>query len=262
MKTYNTILVSLSKGICSIVLNRPQIHNAFDEHLIGELNDILLDLQKDKKCRCLIITGQGESFCAGADMNWMRKMKNYTYEENYQDAYRLSEMLYRLHTLPFPTIAKVNGPAIGGGVGLVAACDIAVSSSAAFFSLSEVRLGLVPACISPYLLGRIQPGVLRRFFLTGDRFDAQKAKEIGLVNEVAAKENLDTCAREFAQKILSCGPHSLTMAKEILDEVPGMNVQKYMEYTSRCIANLRIGKEAQEGLAAFLEKRKPEWQNC
>ncbi len=259
MKQYKTLLVSFSKGIVSIILNRPQVHNAFDENLIAELQEVLCETKENNKTRCVVITGNGESFCAGADMNWMRKMKSYTYQENYQDAYRLSEMLHSLYSLPFPTIAKVNGSAFGGGVGLVSACDITVASSHAFFSLSEVRLGLVPACISPYLLGRIQPGVLRRFFLTGERFSAEKAEEIGLINEVVDRESLDQKVMDYIEKILSCGPRSLAMGKEILAKVPGMSTQEYMKSTAEWIATLRVGEEAQEGLTAFLEKRKPNW---
>ncbi|NUM33338.1 MAG: enoyl-CoA hydratase/isomerase family protein [Candidatus Brocadiae bacterium] len=259
MKEYKTLVVSVSKGILSVVLNRPEIHNAFDENVIQELNEAFVAAKEDKSIRCLVLSGQGASFCAGADMNWMRKMKNYSYEKNYEDAYLLSEMLYRLYALPFPTIAKINGSAFGGGVGLVSACDISIAASCASFSLSEVKLGLVPACISPYLLGRIQPGVLRRFFLTGERFDAGKAKEIGLINEIVPKEELDQKVAEFTEKILSCGPNSLAMAKEILEKVPGMRPEEYMRTTAEWIAKLRIGQEAQEGLSAFLEKRKPQW---
>jgi methylglutaconyl-CoA hydratase len=168
-------------------------------------------------------------------------------------------MFEELYALPIPTIAKVNGAAMGGGVGLVATCDIAVASSAANFSLSEVRVGLVPACISPYLLQKVARSFLRNYFLTGVRFDASKAKEMGLVSEVVEPNRLDEMVNTVSGQILSCGPQALKMAKELLDRVPGMPASQHMEYTARMIANLRSSEEGQEGLSAFLEKRKPKW---
>lgn len=259
MKNYTTILTSLQKGVFTIELNRPEIHNAFDDRLIAELTEVFVNVKDSKEVRALVITGQGKSFCAGADMNWMRRMKEASYEENYADSYRLSEMFHHLHSLPIPTIAKVNGAAVGGGVGLVAVCDLVIAASNAVFSLSEVRLGLVPACISPYLLARIQPGILRGFFLTGKRFDATKAHEIGLVNEVVEPSRLDSTVQQLLQDILACGPRSLTMAKELLHRVPGMPMDECLSYTSRMIADLRTSEEGQEGLSSFLEKRKPKW---
>lgn len=259
MKDYKTLLVQKKNDIFEIILQRPDIHNAFDDVLISELIDVFKNAREDSSLRILTITGEGKSFCAGADINWMKRMKEYTFEENYNDSYQLSEMFHMLHTLPIPTIAKVNGAAIGGGVGLVAACDIVIASTKAFFSLSEVKIGLVPACISPYLIYRINGGSLPYYFLSGKRFNADVAKQIGLVNEVVEHEKLDETVTELVEKIISCGPNALKMAKELLDKVPGMKPEEYMKYTSKMIADLRISDEGQEGLSAFLEKRKPNW---
>ena len=259
MQDYKYIQVSLETEVALVELNRPEIHNAFDDTLIAELRKVFQEIPKTQ-ARVLILTGSGKSFCAGADLNWMKRMKDYNYDENYRDAYELSEMLKELACIPIPTIAKVNGAAIGGGVGLVAACDMAFASTRAIFSLSEVRLGLVPACISPYLLKKIHPGNLRAYFLTGIRFPADKAKEIGLVNEVVEPLQLDGWVDEAVKNVLSCGPEALKIAKELLEKIPQMNEKESMEYTAKVISEIRISKEGQEGLNAFLEKRKPYWQ--
>ena len=259
MKDYRTIITTNLDSVLYIDLDRPEIHNAFDDILISELNDICNVVKEDKSIRCLVVTGRGKSFCAGADLNWMKKMKDFSFEENYQDSLCLSKMFHNLASLSIPTIAKVNGATIGGGVGIVAACDLAISSSSSIFSLSEVRLGIVPACISPYLIQKVNPGMLRSLFLTGTRFDAVKAKEIGLVHEISSPDMLDETVSKIVHKILACGPNALATAKEVLTIVPGMSAEKYQEYTARVIAQLRVSPEGQEGLSAFLEKRKPNW---
>lgn len=259
MKNYQYIIVKNENNIYSIQLHRPEIHNAFDDVLIAELTDAFKNIREDQNARVLIISGEGKSFCAGADLNWMKKMKNYTLEENKEDALRLSQMFQALYELPIPTIARVHGAAIGGGVGLVATCDIVVASPEAFFSLSEVKIGIVPACISPYLVNRIPRGMLRYYFLTGMRMDATRAKEIGLVNDLVALEELDNTINKIVHHIQGCGPHALTMAKQLLHNIPGMKSEEYMAYTADMIATLRISDEGQEGLSSFLEKRKPAW---
>lgn len=261
MKTYQRIVFTLcDNAVAKVELNRPDIRNAFDDVLIAELREVFGEIAKDQRIRVMVLSGRGKTFCAGADMNWMRRMKDFSYEQNYQDSYALSQMLYELFSLPIPTIAKVQGAAVGGGVGLVAACDIIVAASDTMFSLSEVRLGLVPACISPYLLNRVTRGLLRGYFLTGVRFPAARAKEIGLINEVAEPDRLDQTVDDLAAQILSCGPQALKMAKELLARVPQMKQEEWLEYTSKLIADLRVSQEGQEGLTAFLEKREPSWK--
>ena len=262
MQNYRTLVVAFTHddAIVHIELNRPEIRNAFDDVLIAELSNVFDRIAQLQTVRAVVLSGRGRAFCAGADMHWMRRMKDFNRDENYQDARHLSQMLEKLYTLPVPTIAKVNGAAIGGGVGLVAACDIVVADHQAIFSLSEVRLGLVPACISPYLIARINPGTLRGYFLTGRRFDAVEAKAIGLVNDVASTQELDAVVAAVATNILACGPQALTMAKKLLETIPGMPAKQYLDYTAQLIADLRISSEGQEGLSAFLEKRVPHWQ--
>lgn len=260
MDKYNTIAVSVEGPVARVVLNRPEVRNAFDDLLIAELNGALDNIAETSDIRVVVLSGEGKTFCSGADLNWMRRMKDYKYQENYEDAYRLSLMLKRLSSMPVPVIARVHGAAIGGGVGLVAASDIAIAAAGTVFSLSEVRIGLVPACISPYLLKRINPGILRGYFLTGTRFPAATAKEIGLVNEVVEEGQLDGEIEGRLAEILSCGPKALKIAKELLDRVPRMEEREWMEYTARVIADMRINTEGQEGLSAFLEKRDPSWK--
>ncbi len=256
---YFTVQLQKHKSVLEIMLNRPDIHNAFDDKMISELTQIFTNIASNRDIRAVVITGNGKSFCAGADLNWMRKMKDYNFQENIQDSQHLSEMFEKLYRLPIPTIAKINGAAIGGGVGLVAACDIAIAANSAIFSLSEARLGLVPACISPYLLKHIPSGRLAPYFLTGMRMDSQKAKEIGLIHEVVSDAELNQTVDKLLENILLCGPQALKMAKDLLANVPQMTSKEYMPYTAEMIAKLRVSDEGQEGLSAFLEKRKPKW---
>ncbi|UCG53828.1 MAG: enoyl-CoA hydratase/isomerase family protein [Candidatus Latescibacterota bacterium] len=244
-------------------MSRPDVHNAFNEHLIADLSDAFREIARNVDApdpvRVVVYTGEGKSFSAGADLNWMKKMVDYTFEENMEDSLALAELMHLIYTCPVPTIARVNGAAIGGGVGLLSACDVAVASDKATFSLSEVKLGIVPACIAPYVIGRIGQRAAREFFLTGERFDADKALEIGLVNRVAPHDKLDKAVGEFADRLITSGPQALKMAKELIREVPGMSPDTYKKYTAEMIARLRISDEGQEGMRAFFEKRKPSW---
>lgn len=258
-KAFETIRFSLNDQIGKIILSRPEVHNAFNDIMIEELMNICSEISKEKDIRVIIITGEGKSFCAGADINWMKKMKDYTYEENLKDSLRLAVLLYRIYTLPQPTIARVNGAAIGGGTGLVAACDIAIASEKAKFSLSEVKLGLVPACISPYVIKRMGEMKCKELFLTGERIDAYHAKEYGLINYCAKEEELDSVVQEKIDMLLSSGPNAIAICKELLEKVPIQTPKEFIKYTAEVIASLRISDEAQEGMDAFLEKRKPKW---
>ena len=256
-----TILYEIDEPIARITLNRPEIHNAFNDTMLTELIDVFQEIQDRKgQIRVVILTGNGKSFCAGADLHWMKKMINYSYEENIEDSNRVSECMYRLYTLPQPTIARVNGAAIGGGMGLVSACDIVIAQENAAFSLSEVKLGLVPACISPYVIKRAGEAKCREFFLSGERIDAQKALSAGLVNVVVPYEELDTAVDDWKDRFLKNGPEAMAVCKELLENVPGMRLDEAKSYTADGIAKLRISKEGQEGMNAFLEKRKPFWR--
>jgi methylglutaconyl-CoA hydratase len=248
-------------SIASISLSRPDLHNAFNEVVIAELTAAFEKAGKDESVRVVVLAGEGKSFCAGADVNWMRKMVDYTVEENVADAMAMARMLRMIRECPKPVIARIHGAAIGGGVGLVAACDIAVAVESAVFSLSEVKLGIIPAVISPFVLEKIGPGQFRRYALTAERFGAQEAKRIGLVHEVVGSEaELDQRIGEIAETLKANGPKALAACKRVMTDVTGVMWDKVQDLTARRIAELRVSDEGQEGLKAFLEKRKPKWQ--
>lgn len=255
-----TIQFKVEGHVARINLDRPDIHNAFNDVMLAELIEVFKNLKERRgEIRVVVLTGNGKSFCAGADLNWMRKMIDYSYEENLEDSYQVSECMYRLYSLPIPTIARVNGAAIGGGMGLVSACDIVVAQKEAVFSLSEVKLGLVPACISPYVIRRAGEAKCREFFLSGERISAQKALSAGLVNEIVALSELDEAVERWIKRFLKNGPQALAVCKELLEKVPGMTLYEAKDFTAADIAKLRISEEGQEGMKAFLEKRKPRW---
>jgi methylglutaconyl-CoA hydratase len=206
-----------------------------------------------------VLTGAGESFCAGADLNWMREIIRYSFDQNIEESRDLAELMLEIYTLSKPTVSGVNGAAIGGGNGLLAACDIVIASDRARFGLSEVKIGLVPAAISPYVIRRIGESASREYFLTGERFDARRALEIGLVNKVVPHAELDTKVREVVRLLLGSGPEAMASCKELLYRVPTMSLGEAKTYTAEVIARLRVSREGQEGMAAFLEKRKPPW---
>jgi methylglutaconyl-CoA hydratase len=250
-----------ARGLATVTLNRPEVHNAFNETLIAELTAALGELAADERVRAVILAGEGPSFCAGADLDWMRRTGVYTREENFADARGAAEMLRALDTLPKPTIAMVRGPAFGGGAGLIACCDIAVASESAVFSFSEVRLGLIPAVISPYVIAAIGARQARRYFLTAERFPAAEARRIGLVHEVTAAESLAAAVEAVASEIQSGGPQALRAAKDLIRAVasnPGG--ENLPAETARRIAEIRAGDEAREGIQAFLEKRTAPWK--
>jgi methylglutaconyl-CoA hydratase len=258
-KSFQTITCSKENSVVRVDLNRPEIHNAFNEIMIQELIDAFKDIAEDKDTRIVVLTGNGKSFCAGADLNWMKKVVDFSYEENLKESLELAELFHLIYSLPKPTIARVNGAAIGGGAGLVAVCDIVIASEKAKFSLSEVKLGLVPACISPYEVRRIGERNCRELFLTGERIDAQKALEFGLVNQVVPHDELDKAVDELVKQLSNSGPNALAMCKTLLQNVPLMSFEEVKKYTAEMIASLRISDEGQEGMNAFLQKRKPNW---
>jgi methylglutaconyl-CoA hydratase len=256
---YQTILAERDGPVGRVWLNRPEVRNAFNAVMIGELRDALRALADDEAVRVIVISGRGTSFCAGADLAWMRDIVHFSKEQNMRESLDLAECLYDVYAVRKPTIARVNGPAIGGGTGFVCACDIAVASTEARFGLSEVKIGVVPAAISPYVLRRIGESRARQYFLTGERFDALRARDIGLVNLAVAPAELDRKVEELVSSLLSSGPEALAKAKELLTRVPGMGFAEAKRYTAEMIAGLRTSAEAQEGMAAFLGKRKPKW---
>jgi len=256
---YRTILVERDGRVGRVWLDRPEVRNAFNAVMIGELREALRTLAGDDAVRVIVVSGKGGAFCAGADLAWMRDIARFTPGENLRESLDLAECLHDLYAVPKPTIARVNGPAIGGGTGFLSACDIAVASTAARFGLSEVKIGVVPAAISPYVLRRIGESRARQYFLTGERFDALRALEMGLVNFAVPPAELDAKVEEIVSSLLSSGPEALAKAKELLTRVPGMGFAEATRYTAEMIAGLRASAEAQEGMAAFLEKRKPKW---
>lgn len=256
---YETILYEKRETVAYVILNRPEVHNAFNDTMIRELIEVFDEIKRQDDIRVVILTARGKSFCAGADLNWMREVKEYNYEDNLQESLTLSEMFYKIYSLPKPTIALVNGAAIGGGTGLVAVCDIAVAASGAKFSFSEVKLGLIPACISPYVVKKCGEGKCREFFLTGERLTAEKACEVGLVNFTAPPEEINKVIEDLVKQLISSGPAAIAMCKELLSRVPELSLEEAGKYTAEVIAKLRMSDEGQEGMNAFLEKRKPEW---
>jgi methylglutaconyl-CoA hydratase len=253
-------LVAVEAGVARVILNRPEVHNALDDKLIAELNVTLEKIANDHTVRVVMLTGQGGSFCAGGDLAWMRRTADYTYEQNLADAQALARLLRTLNSMPRPTLALVNGPAYGGGVGLIACCDIAIAADSAKFSLSEVRLGLIPATISPYVVRKIGESNARRYFLTGEVFEAADAEKLGLVHEVVPVDELAEAASWFFKRLREGGPQAQGAAKQLIARVSGAPLDEaLMEDTARRIADQRATPEGKEGAEAFLAKRKPGW---
>ncbi len=248
------------RGVVTLTLNRPAVHNAFNAELVAALSDAFDRLVSDQS-RMLILTGEGLSFSAGADLHWMREMAAGSEEDNRSDARKLAAMLRRLDQLPCPTIARVNGHAFGGGVGLIACCDLAVSPEHARFGLTEVRLGLAPATIAPFVVARIGVNHARRYMLTGERVDAQTAQRIGLITDVVPPGQLDGHITDLVDLLLSGGPRAQARVKSLIRLVSTWQAdpEELDRRTSETIAALRVSREGQEGLSAFLEKRQPAW---
>jgi len=243
-----------------VTITRPDLHNAFNEAVIEELTTAFEGVGADEGVRCAVLAGEGKSFCAGADVHWMKRMVGYSVEENVADAGAMARMLRAIRDCPKPVIARVHGPAIGGGVGLTAACDIAAATASAVFSLSEVKLGIIPAVISPFVMEKIGVGAMRRYGLTAERFDAAEARRLGLVHEVfETVEALDAWIGKLCETIRGNSPKALAACKRVLTEVSGVRWDEAQALTARRIADIRVSPEGQEGLKAFLEKREPGW---
>lgn len=252
--------VTRQDGVARVTLNRPELRNAFDDALIGKLSQAFAELAVDRSVRVIVLAGNGPAFCAGADLNWMKRMAGYSYEENLADAEGLADMLAALDRLPKPTIARVHGPVFAGGTGLVAACDIAVGTPEAKFCLSEAKLGLSPATISPYVIRAMGERLARRYFLTAEVFDAQEAYRIGMLSLLVPAGELDAAVAELVKHLLAGGPESHAKIKALIRDVAGRRPDDAVAAeTAKRIAEIRGSAEGREGIAAFLEKRKASW---
>jgi methylglutaconyl-CoA hydratase len=260
MTTYETIRVDRDgRGVATVTMDRPEVRNAFDDRLIAELHEAAEALGGDESVRVVVLTGGGKVFSAGADLNWMRSMKDYSFEENVADSTRMNGMFRALYDLPKPLVGRINGHALGGGTGLTAVCDIAIAVESATFGFTEVVLGLAPAVISPYAVRKVGRSFARAVFVTGERFDAARAREAGLVHQIVPHEAaLDAAVEEAVGRCLRAGPIAAAAAKQMPD-IALRPLDEAAEETVRIIAGLRVGDEGQEGMQAFFDKRRPAW---
>ena len=260
--TFTTLTISREGKIATVTLNRPDVRNAFNETTIAEITQAFRELGADADLRAIVLAANGPAFCAGADLNWMKKMAGYTHAENHADALQLAQMLRTIYLCPKPVVAKVQGDCYAGGMGLVAACDIIVAVEEANFCLSEVKLGLIPATISPYVIKAMGENASRRYFLTAERFGAAEALRIGFAHEVVAADALDAKVAEIIKALVNNSPNAVRQAKVLVREVVGQTVNDaLLADTAEHIAHIRASEQGREGVASFLEKRKPSWLN-
>ena len=260
--TFTTLTISREGKTATVTLNRPDVRNAFNETTIAEITRAFRELGADADLRAIVLAANGPAFCAGADLNWMKKMAGYTHAENHADALQLAEMLRTIYLCPKPVVARIQGDCYAGGMGLVAACDIIVAVEEANFCLSEVKLGLVPATISPYVIKAMGENASRRYFLSAERFGAQEALRIGFAHEVAAADALDAKVAEIVKALVNNSPNAVQQAKVLVREVVGQTVNDaLLADTAERIAHIRASEQGREGVASFLEKRKPSWLN-
>jgi methylglutaconyl-CoA hydratase len=258
--SYQTIELSIDEGIGRLWLNRPSIRNAMNEVLIAEVTAAVSALAADQRVRIVVLGGRGAAFCAGGDLNWMKRTAGCSDAQNKASAMELATMLQALHALPKPTIARVHGAAFAGGMGLASACDIIVAEKAAEFCLTEVRIGLVPATISPYVVQALGAHAARRYMLTAERISAAEAHRIGFVHELCDQGTIDQAVASIARSLIAAGPAALARTKRLLDEVVGRRIEPgLIEMTAQVIAEVRASAEGREGVGSFLEKRKPAW---
>ena len=254
------IRISAQGGIATVVLSRPDVRNAFNDEVIAELTDVFARLGDDPQVRAIVLMAEGPAFCAGADLNWMRRMADYSREENEQDAEKLAFMLRTIYECPKPTIARVQGDVYAGGMGLVAACDMAVSVDTANYCLSEVKLGLIPATIGPYVIRAMGPRASHRYFLTAERFSAAEALRIGFVHEVVPADQLDATVSTWVQALLAASPNAIKECKKLVQYVADRDITRLLiDHTVKAIADIRASDEGKEGVQSFLNKRKPAW---
>ncbi len=255
----SSILIDRDGPILRLTLNRPEVRNAFDEEVIQAISAAAASASEDPSLRVVVLAGKGKAFCAGADIAWMAKAIAYSRQENLSDAEDLARMLERLDTLPVPVIGRIQGSALGGGVGLAAICDTVIAADTAVFALTEVKLGILPAVVAPYVLRKIGISAARELFLTGARFDAARARQIGLVHEIVPDADLDAAVTRRISEVLTAGPQGVAKAKALIREIAGAPPDHVIGVTTNAIASQRVSDEGQEGLRAFLEKRKPSW---
>ncbi len=249
-----------ARGVATVTINRPDVHNALNDALIADLTATFTRLDQDDAVRVVVLTGSGKSFSAGADLNWMKRMAGYSEAENLADALKVAELFHVLNTLRRPTIARVQGAAFAGATGLISCCDTALAADHAKFAVTEVRIGLSPSTISPYLLAAIGPRAARRYFLTAERFDAAEAMRIGLVHAIAPAAELDSVVASTIDALLECAPGAAAACKQLALSLNGPVDAEIRHATAACIARIRATPEGREGVASFLEKRAPNWQ--
>lgn len=257
---YQSLQLNRLAATATVTLNRPDVRNAFNETTIAEITQVFRELDADATIRAVVLAANGPAFCAGADLNWMRKMADYSHAENIADAGQLAEMLRTIYTCSKPVVAKVQGDCYAGGMGLVAACDIVVSADGANYCLSEVKLGLIPATISPYVIKAMGESAARRYFITAERFSAAEAHRIGFVHELVSAETLDEKVAEIVKSLVSNSPNAVRQAKRLVQEVASRELTgELIAATVEGIAHIRASEEGREGVRSFLEKRKPGW---
>jgi methylglutaconyl-CoA hydratase len=259
--SYRYIDVHTEGAVQRVTLNRPDVRNAFNEHVIDELTRWAKSVHASEGVRVVVLAGAGPVFCAGADVTWMARMMGYSHQENVRDAGQAARMFLALDTLPVPLIGRIHGAALGGGAGLAAVCDIVVADDRAVFAFTEVKLGIVPAVISPYAIAKIGRSAARELFLTGARFSAARAREIGLVHAVVPASELDPTVGAYVGELLTSGPQAASTAKSLIQQVWAHSAAEAMTLTAETLAARRVSAEGQEGLKAFLEKRPPDWSS-
>ena len=255
----SSVLIEREGAIVRMTLNRPDVRNAFDEDVVHALTNAAASAAEDPSVRVVVLAGKGKTFCSGADVGWMAKAIAYSKMDNLSDAEDMARMMERLDTLPMPVIGRIQGSALGGGVGLAAICDIVVAADDAVFALSEVKLGILPAVVGPYVMRKVGISAARELFLTGIRFDAMRARQIGLVHEVVPADALDAAVAKRVADVLAGSPAGIARAKALIREIAGAHPNDVIGVTTNAIASQRVSEEGQEGLRAFLEKRKPSW---
>ncbi len=260
MDKYSTIEIEEKDQLATIWLNRPEVHNAFNEVMVSEIIEALKFLETKKDIRIIVLQGRGKSFCAGADLNWMKDVVNYSFDQNYNESYNLSVCFNKIYTSKKITIALVHGAAIGGANGLMAACDFVYAEPDTVFSLSEVKIGLIPACIGPYIIKRVGEFAAKEFMLSGLRFNGEIAERKGLINKSIPKDEFAGYFRKMVNLLLTSGPEATIQCKELIHSLcNNISYSEALEYTAKMIAEIRQSEEGQEGMNAFLEKRKPNW---
>ena len=256
----NFLTLAIDRHVATVTLNRPEVRNAFNAELIKAVTKTFLELGQRSDVRCIVLAAGGTAFCAGADLNWMRSMADYTHEQNLTDAGKLAAMMRTVYECPKPTIARIQGDVYAGGTGLVAACDMAVAVDTAYFCLSEVKLGLAPSTISPYVVRAMGARAAHRYFLTAEKFTAAQALHIGFVHEVVAAGALDAKVAELANALVHAGPEAVKLCKKLVQDVAGKDITaELVDMTIASIADIRVSPEGREGLQSFLQKRKPNW---